>query len=67
MSEEEKRAEIRAYIHQRIMDLNAYLHDKECPECGRPFEAVAVKTGCCGRLIGWAEKKPLRRRKVSGR
>jgi len=67
MSEEEKRAEIRAYIHRRIMDLNAYLHDKECPECGRLFEAAAVKTRCCGRLIGWVEKKPLQKRKVSGR
>ena len=65
MSEEEKREEIRAYIHQRIIDLNAYLHGKECPECGRLFEAAAVKTRCCGRLIGWVEKKPLKRKKVS--
>jgi hypothetical protein len=64
MSEEDKREEIRAYIHQRILDLNIYLHGKECPECGRLFEAGAVKTKCCGRLIGWAEKRPLRRRKV---
>jgi len=67
MSEIDKREEIRAYIHQRIMDLNIYLHGKECPECGRPFEAAAVKTKCCGHLIGWAEKRPLRRRKVSAR
>ena len=67
MSEEEKRGEIRAYIHQRIIELNIYLHGKECPECGRPFEAAAVKTRCCGRLIGWVEKRSLRRRKVSER
>jgi hypothetical protein len=64
---EEKREEIRAYIHQRIIELNLYLRDKECPECGRRFEAAAIKTACCGRLIGWTEKRPLRRRKVSRR
>jgi hypothetical protein len=62
---EEKREEVEAFVLQRVIDMNYRLQNEPCPLCGRPFKAAAVKTACCGRLIGWTGKRPLRRKKVS--